>query len=141
MIVVIKNISTQITFKYNPDDFELPASIDVTQIGYMFIITGLDPRMYSVDNKCTIGCSPETYYPYVLRHHGLHGFSKNHRFMVRLPYHEVKDKDVFSPVFSSLDTAVGFRNELHKQNKHRYDLYPKKEIAIYYFDAMSDRIK
>ena len=55
--------------KYNPDDFELPASIDVTQIGYMFIITGLDPRMYSVDNKCTIGCSPETYYPYVLRHH------------------------------------------------------------------------
>lgn len=126
--------------KYNPEDFELPVDIDVTQIGYMFIITGLDPRMYSVDNKSVVGHSPETYYPYVLRHHGLHGFSKNHRFMVRLPYHEVKDKDVFSPVFSSLDTAVGFRNELHKQNKHRYGLYPKKEIAIYYFDAMSDRI-
>lgn len=126
--------------KYNPEEYELPIGIDVTQIGYMFIITGLDTRMYSVDNKSVVGHSPETFYPNILRHHGLHGFSKNHRFMVRLPYHEVKDKDVFSPVFSDLSTAVEFRNELHRQNKHRYNLYPKKEIAIFYFDAMSDKI-
>lgn len=58
---------------YNPDDFEFPANIDVTKIGYTFIITGLDPRMYSVDNKCVVGCSPVSYYPTTLRHHGLYG--------------------------------------------------------------------
>lgn len=126
--------------KYNPDDFELPVDIDVTQIGYMFIITGLDPRMYSVDNKCVVGHSPETYYPNILRHHGIYGFSKNHRFMVKLPNYEVKNKDDFNPVFSSLDTAVEFRSALYKQNKHRYGLYLEKEIPIYYFDAMSDKV-
>lgn len=126
--------------KYNPDDFELPASIDVTQIGYMFIITGLDDRIYSVDNKSVVGHSPETFYPNILRHHGIHGFSKNHRFMVKLPESEVKNKDDFNPVFSSLNTAVGFRSALYKQNKHKYSMYLEKEIPIYYFDAMSDKI-
>ena len=128
------------TIKYNPDDFELPTNIGVTQIGYMFIITGLDPRMYSVGNKSVVGHSPEIFYPYVLRHHGIHGFGKNHRFMVKLPEGEVKNKDDFNPVFSSLDTAVEFRSALYKQNKHKYDLYHEKEIAIYYFDAMGDKI-
>lgn len=126
--------------KYNPDDFELPVGIDVTQIGYMFIITGLDDRMYSVDNKSVVGHSPETFYPNILRHHGIHGFSKNHRFMVKLPESEVKNKVDFNPVFSSLDTAVGFRSALYKQNKHKYSMYLEKEIPIYYFDAMSDKI-
>lgn len=126
--------------KYNPDDFELPVGIDVTQIGYMFIITGLDDRMYSVDNKSVVGHSPETFYPNILRHHGIHGFSKNHRFMVKLPEGEVKNKVDFNPVFSSLDTAVGFRSALYKQNKHKYSMFLEKEIPIYYFDTMSDKI-
>ena len=126
--------------KYNPDDFELPASIDVTQIGYMFIITGLDDRMYSVDNKCTVGCSPVDFYPNILRHHGIHGFSKNHRFMVKLPEGEVKHIGNFNPVFSDLYTAVGFRSALYKQNKHKYSMFLEKEIPIYYFDTMSDKI-
>lgn len=33
--------------KYNPEEYELPVCIDVTQIGYSLIITGLDTRMYS----------------------------------------------------------------------------------------------
>lgn len=94
---------------YNPDDFEFPANIDVTKIGYTFIITGLDPRMYSVDNKCVVGCSPVSYYPTILRHHGFYGFNENHRFMVKLPKDEVKYVDDFNPVFSDLARAVEFR--------------------------------
>nr|DAN59555.1 MAG TPA: hypothetical protein [Caudoviricetes sp.] len=125
---------------YNPDDFEFPANIDVTKIGYTFIITGLDPRMYSVDNKCVVGCSPVSYYPTTLRHHGFYGFNENHRFMVKLPKDEVKYVDDFNPVFSDLARAVEFRNELYKQNKHKYKDFIKNDIAIHYFDAMSDGI-
>lgn len=125
---------------YNPDDFEFPANIDVTKIGYTFIITGLDPRMYSVDNKCTVGCSPVSYYPTTLRHHGFYGFNENHRFMVKLPKDEVKYVDDFNPVFSDLARAVEFRNELYKQNKHRYKNFIKNDITIHYFDAMSDGV-
>lgn len=126
--------------EYNPEDFEFPANIDVTQIGYTFIITGLDPRMYSVDNKCVVGCSPVTYYPTTLRHHGFYGFNENHRFMVKLPKDEVKHVDDFNPVFSDLARAVEFRNELYRQNKHRYKNFIKNDITIHYFDAMSDGI-
>lgn len=125
---------------YNPDDFEFPANIDVTKIGYTFIITGLDPRMYSVDNKCVVGCSPVSYYPTTLRHHGFYGFNENHRFMVKLPKDEVKHIDDFNPVFSDLARAVEFRNELYKQNKHRYKDFIKNDITIHYFDAMSDGV-
>lgn len=125
---------------YNPDDFEFPVNIDVTKIGYTFIITGLDPRMYSVDNKCVVGCSPETYYPTTLRHHGFYGFNENHRFMVKLPKDEVKYVDDFNPVFSDLARAVEFRNELYKQNKHKYKDFIKNDITIHYFDAMSDGV-
>lgn len=125
---------------YNPDDFEFPVNIDVTKIGYTFIITGLDPRMYSVDNKCVVGCSPVSYYPTTLRHHGFYGFNENHRFMVKLPKDEVKYVDDFNPVFSDLARAVEFRNELYKQNKHKYKDFIKNDITIHYFDAMSDGI-
>lgn len=125
---------------YNPDDFEFPVNIDVTKIGYTFIITGLDPRMYSVDNKCVVGCSPVSYYPTTLRHHGFYGFNENHRFIVKLPKDEVKYVDDFNPVFSDLARAVEFRNELYKQNKHKYKDFIKNDIAIHYFDAMSDGI-
>lgn len=125
--------------EYNPEDFEFPTNIDVTKIDHKFIITGLDPRMYSVDNKCVVGCSPETYYP-TLRHYGVHGFSGNHRFMVKLPKDEVKHIDDFNPVFSDLTRAVEFRNELYKQNKHKYKDFLKNDITIHYFDAMSDGI-
>lgn len=125
---------------YNPDDFEFPANIDVTKIGYTFIITGLDPRMYSLDNKCVVGCSPVSYYPTILRHHGFYGFNENHRFMVKLPKDEVKYVDDFNPVFSDLARAVEFRNELYKQNKHKYKDFIKNDITIHYFDAMSDGV-
>lgn len=128
------------SIEYNPEDFEFPTNIDVTKIGHKFIITGLDPRMYSVDNKCVVGCSPETYYPTTLRHHGFYGFSGNHRFMVKLPKDEVKHVDDFNPVFSDLTRAVEFRNELYKQNKHKYKDFIKNDITIHYFDAMSDGI-
>lgn len=126
--------------RYNPDDFEFPVNIDVTKIGYTFIITGLDPRMYSVDNKCVVGCSPVSYYPTTLRHHGFYGFNENHRFMVKLPKDEVKYVDDFNPVFSDLARAVEYRNELYKQNKHRYKNFIKNDITIHYFDAMCDGI-
>lgn len=127
------------SIEYNPEDFEFPTNIDVTKINHKFIITGLDPRMYSVDNKCVVGCSPVTYYP-TLRHYGFYGFSGNHRFMVKLPKDEVKHVDDFNPVFSDLTRAVEFRNELYKQNKHKYKDFIKNDITIHYFDAMSDGI-
>lgn len=127
------------SIEYNPEDFEFPTNIDVTKIDHKFIITGLDPRMYSVDNKCVVGCSPETYYP-TLRHYGFYGFSGNHRFMVKLPKDETKYVDDFNPVFSDLARAVEFRNELYKQNKHKYKDFIKNDITIHYFDAMSDGV-
>ena len=126
--------------KYNPEEYELPVVIDVTQIGYSLIITGLDTRNYSVDNKSAAYCSPEYLYPNALRHYGIHGFNKNHRFMVRLPGHGVESRITYSPVFNSLSDAVEFRSALHNQNKHKYDMFLEKEISIYYFDALDDRI-
>jgi len=126
--------------KYNPEEYELPIGIDVTQIGYSLIITGLDTRMYSVDNKSAAYCSPEYLYPNALRHYGIHGFNKNHRFMVRLPGHGVESRITYSPVFNNLSDAVEFRSALHNQNKHKYDMFLEKEISIYYFDALDDRI-
>lgn len=128
------------SIEYNPEDFEFPTNIDVTKIDHKFIITGLDPRMYSVDNKCVVGCSPETYYPTTLRRYGFYSFSGNHRFMVKLPKDEVKHVDDFNPVFSDLSRAVEFRNELYKQNKHKYKDFIKNDITIHYFDAMSDGV-
>lgn len=126
--------------KYNPDEYELPVGIDVTQIGYTLIITGLDIRSYSVDNRSARYCSPESLYPNVLRHYGIHGFNDNHRFMVRLPGHGVESRITYSPVFNNLSDAVEFRSALHNQNKHKYDMFLEKEISIYYFDALDDRI-
>lgn len=126
--------------KYNPKEYELSVCIDVTQIGYSLIITGLDTRNYSVDNKSAAYCSPEYLYPNALRHYGIHGFNKNHRFMVRLPGHGVESRITYSPVFNNLSDAVGFRSALHNQNKHKYDMFLEKEISIYYFDALDDRI-
>ncbi len=113
--------------KYNPKEYELPVCIDVTQIGYSLIITGLDTRMYSVDNKSAAYCSPEYLYPNALRHYGIHGFNKNHRFMVRLPGHGVESRITYSPVFNSLSDAVEFRSALHNQNKHKYDMFLRKK--------------
>lgn len=126
--------------KYNPEEYELPVGIDVTQIGYTLIITGLDTRNYSVDNKSAACCSPEYLYPNALRHYGIHGFNKNHRFMVRLPGHGVEANIIYSPVFNGLSDAVEFHSALYNQNKHKYDMFLEKEISIYYFDALDDRI-
>ena len=60
--------------------------------------------------------------------------------MVKLPKDEAKYVDDFNPVFSDLARAVEFRNELYKQNKHRYKDFIKNDITIHYFDAMSDGI-
>ena len=93
-----------------------------------------------MDNKSAAYCSPEYLYPNALRHYGIHGFNKNHRFMVRLPGHGVESRITYSPVFNSLSDAVEFRSALHNQNKHKYDMFLEKEISIYYFDALDDRI-
>lgn len=126
--------------EYNPDDFELPPNYTITKIDDVFIITGLDTRMYSVDNKCIVGCSPEVAYPNTLRHYGIYSHNSNHRFVVQLPREDVYTPDDFNPVFTDLDLAVKFRNELYKQNKHKYKNILQNEIPICYFDAMNDAL-
>lgn len=123
---------------YNPDDFELPPNYTITKIDDVFIITGLDTRMYSVDNKCIVGYPPETYYPNTLRHYGIYSHNSNHRFVVQLPKEDIYTPNDFNPVFTDLGLAVKFRNELYKQNKHKYKNILQNEIPIYYFDAMND---
>lgn len=125
---------------YNPDDFELPPNYTITKIDDVFIITGLDTRMYSVDNKCIVGYPPETYYPNTLRHYGIYNHNSNHRFLVQLPKEDFYTPNDFNPVFTDLGLAVKFRNELYKQNKHKYKNILQNEIPIYYFDAMNDTL-
>ena len=125
---------------YNPDDFELPPNYTITKIDDVFIITGLDTRMYSVDNKCIVGYPPETYYPNTLRHYGIYSHNSNHRFLVQLPKEDFYTPNDFNPVFTDLGLAVKFRNELYKQNKHKYKNILQNEIPIYYFDAMNDAL-
>lgn len=126
--------------EYNPDDFELPSNYTITKIDDVFIITGLDTRMYSVDNKCIVGYPPETYYPNTLRHYGIYSHNSNHRFVVQLPKEDIYTPNDFNPVFTDLGLAVMFRNELYKQNKHKYKNILQNEIPIYYFDAMNDAL-
>jgi len=124
----------------NPDDFDLPVKYTITKLDNMFIITGLDTRMYSVDNKCIVGYPPETYYPNTLRHYGFYSHNTNHRFVVQLPKEDIYTPNDFNPVFTDLGLAVKFRNELYKQNKHKYGNILQNEIPIYYFDAMNDAL-
>lgn len=126
--------------EYVPDDFDLPVKYSITKINDMFIITGLDTRMYSVDNKCVVDCSPEVAYPNTLRHYGLYSHDSNHRFVVRVPKEEVYSPSDFIPVFTDLGLAVEYRNKLCKQNKRKYEMFLEKEIPIYYFDAMNDAL-
>lgn len=126
--------------EYNPDDFDLPVKYTITKISDVFIITGLDTRMYSVDNKCVVDCPPEAYYPNTLRHHGIYSHNSNHRFLVQLPRGDIYTPNDFYPVFTDLGVAVEFRNVLYKQNKHKYKNILQNEIPIYYFDAMNDKL-
>ena len=126
--------------EYNPDDFELPVKYTITKISDVFIITGLDTRMYSVDNKCVVDCPPEAYYPNTLRHHGIYSHNSNHRFLVQLPRGDIYTPNDFYPVFTDLGVAVEFRNVLYKYNKHKYKNILQNEIPIYYFDAMNDKL-
>lgn len=126
--------------EYNPDDFDLPVKYTITKISDVFIITGLDTRMYSVDNKCVVDCPPEAYYPNTLRHHGIYSHNSNHRFLVQLPRGDIYTPNDFYPVFTDLGVAVEFRNVLYKYNKHKYKNILQNEIPIYYFDAMNDKL-
>ena len=126
--------------EYNSDDFELPVKYTITKISDIFIITGLDTRMYSVDNKCVVDCPPEAYYPNTLRHYGLYSHNSNHRFLVQLPRGDIYTPNDFYPVFTDLGVAVEFRNVLYKQNKHKYKNILQNEIPIYYFDTMNDKL-
>lgn len=126
--------------EYNPDDFDLPVKYSITKVNDMFIITGLDTIMYSVDNKCVVDCSPEASYPNTLRHYGIYSHNTNHRFVVRVPKEEVYSPSDFIPVFTDLGLAVEYRNKLYKQNKHKYKNILQNEIPIYYFDAMNDAL-
>lgn len=126
--------------EYNPDDFDLPVKYTITKVNDVFIITGLDTRMYSVDNKCVVDCSPEVTYPNTLRHYGIYSHNTNHRFVVRVPKEEVYSPSDFIPVFTDLGLAVEFRNKLYKQNKHKYKNILQNEIPIYYFDVMNDAL-
>lgn len=125
---------------YNPDDFDLPVKYTITKIDNIFIITGLDTRMYSVDNRCIVGCSPEVAYPNTLRHYGIYSYNSNHRFLVQLPRGDIYTPNDFYPVFTDLGVAVEFRNELYKQNKHKYKNILQNEIPIYYFDTTNDKL-
>lgn len=126
--------------EYNPDDFDLPVKYTITKISDVFIITGLDTRMYSVDNKCVVDCPPEAYYPNTLRHYGLYSHNSNHRFLVQLPRGDIYTPNDLYPVFTDLGVAVEFRNVLYKQNKHKYKNILQNEIPIYYFDVMNDKL-
>lgn len=126
--------------EYNPDDFELPVKYTITKISDIFIITGLNTRMYSVDNKCVVDCPPEAYYPNTLRHYGLYSHNSNHRFLVQLPRGDIYTPNDFYPVFTDLGVAVEFRDVLYKQNKHKYKNILQNEIPIYYFDVMNDKL-
>lgn len=136
----MKQFITADEIEYNPDDFELPVKYTITKISDVFIITGLDTRMYSVDNKCVVDCPPEAYYPNTLRHHGIYSHNSNHRFLVQLPRGDIYTPNDFYPVFTDLGVAVEFRNVLYKYNKHKYKNILQNEIPIYYFDAMNDKL-